>query len=113
MVTIGTETLGSIVSPSTRCGATGLRPTFGTVSRSGAMVLCWSLIKPALFVAAQKMTIVYYYLKGTDGKDASAVDHAFNFNQKADIKSCVSLMLKIILNGRLNDSLHWKVLDVL
>ena len=38
--TIGTETLGSIVSPSTRCGATGLRPTFGTVSRSGAMVLC-------------------------------------------------------------------------
>ena len=38
--TIGTETLGSIVSPSTRCGATGLRPTFGSVSRSGATVLC-------------------------------------------------------------------------
>jgi len=43
--TIGTETLGSIVSPSSRCGATGLRPTFGSVSRSGAMVLCWSLDK--------------------------------------------------------------------
>src|SRR5260221_251924 len=42
---IGTETLGSIVSPSTRCGATGLRPTFGSISRYGAMVLCWSLDK--------------------------------------------------------------------
>src|SRR5688572_16448578 len=42
---IGTETLGSIVSPSTRCGVTGLRPTFGRVSRSGAMALCWSMDK--------------------------------------------------------------------
>src|SRR6266513_3705095 len=42
---IGTETLGSIVSPSTRCGATGLRPTFWSISRYGAMVLCWSLDK--------------------------------------------------------------------
>ncbi|MBV9750293.1 MAG: amidase, partial [Acetobacteraceae bacterium] len=42
---IGTETLGSIVSPSTRCGTTGLRPTFGRVSRRGAMPLCWSLDK--------------------------------------------------------------------
>lgn len=42
---IGTETLGSIVSPSARCGATGLRPTFGRVSRAGAMALCWSLDK--------------------------------------------------------------------
>jgi Asp-tRNA(Asn)/Glu-tRNA(Gln) amidotransferase A subunit family amidase len=43
--TIGTETLGSIVSPSTRCGTTGLRPTYGRISRSGAMPLCWSLDK--------------------------------------------------------------------
>ena len=42
---IGTETLGSIVSPATRCGTVGLRPTFGRVSRSGAMALCWSLDK--------------------------------------------------------------------
>ncbi|GAJ23223.1 unnamed protein product, partial [marine sediment metagenome] len=39
---IGTETLGSIVSPSTRCGVTGLRPTYGRVSRTGAMALSWS-----------------------------------------------------------------------
>ena len=42
---IGTETLGSITSPSQRCGTTGLRPTFGRVSRSGGMALCWSLDK--------------------------------------------------------------------
>jgi Asp-tRNA(Asn)/Glu-tRNA(Gln) amidotransferase A subunit family amidase len=42
---IGTETLGSIVSPSTRCGASGLRPTFGRVSRQGAMALSWSMDK--------------------------------------------------------------------
>src|SRR5438552_18744378 len=42
---IGTETLGSIVAPSIRCGTTGLRPTFGRVSRTGAMALCWTLDK--------------------------------------------------------------------
>ena len=42
---IGTETLGSITSPSQRCGTTGLRPTFGRVSRQGGMALCWSLDK--------------------------------------------------------------------
>ena len=42
---IGTETLGSIVAPSIRCGTTGLRPSFGRVSRAGAMALCWSLDK--------------------------------------------------------------------
>ena len=48
---IGTETLGSIISPSTRTGATGLRPTFGTISRSGAMVLCWSLDKAGPYLS--------------------------------------------------------------
>jgi Asp-tRNA(Asn)/Glu-tRNA(Gln) amidotransferase A subunit family amidase len=74
---IGTETLGSIVSPSTRTGSTGLRPTFGTVSRSGAMVLCWSLDKAGpICRSAEDAAIVYAYIKGTDGKDASAVNHA-------------------------------------
>jgi Asp-tRNA(Asn)/Glu-tRNA(Gln) amidotransferase A subunit family amidase len=74
---IGTETLGSIVSPSTRCGVTGLRPTFGTVSRSGGMVLCWSLDKAGpMSRSAEDNAIVYYYLKGTDGKDYGSVDHA-------------------------------------
>ncbi len=84
---IGTETQGSIVSPSTRCGATGLRPTFGTISRSGAMVLCWSLDKAGpISRSAEDDAVIYSYLKGTDGKDYGSVDHAFNYNSKQDIK---------------------------
>lgn len=85
--TIGTETQGSIVSPSHTCGATGLRPTFGSVSRSGAMVLCWSLDKAGpICRSAEDAAIVFYYLKGTDGKDASAVKRAFNYTGKTDFK---------------------------
>jgi Asp-tRNA(Asn)/Glu-tRNA(Gln) amidotransferase A subunit family amidase len=84
---IGTETWGSIVSPSHTCGATGLRPTFGSVSRSGAMVLSWSLDKAGpICRSAEDAAIVFYYLKGTDGKDASAVERAFNYNPKVDWK---------------------------
>ncbi|MEO8860839.1 MAG: amidase, partial [Ginsengibacter sp.] len=69
---IGTETYGSIISPSTVCGATGLRPTFGSVSRSGAMTLCWSLDKAGpICRSAEDAAIVFYYLHGTDGKDAA------------------------------------------
>ncbi|MEJ7768964.1 MAG: amidase, partial [Chitinophagaceae bacterium] len=74
---IGTETLGSIISPSHTCGATGLRPTFGSVSRSGAMVLSWSLDKAGpICRSAEDAAIVFYYLKGTDCKDASAVNRS-------------------------------------
>lgn len=82
---IGTETQGSIVSPSTRCGVTGLRPTFGTVSRSGAMVLCWSLDKPGpLCRSAEDAAIVYAFIHGTDGNDPSAIRHTFNYTGKVD-----------------------------
>lgn len=85
--TIGTETLGSIVSPSTRCGATGLRPTFGTVSRTGAMVLCWSLDKAGpICRSAEDAAIVYAAIHGTDGNDPSAVNHTFNYTGKVDWK---------------------------
>ncbi len=110
--TIGTETLGSIVSPSTRCGATGLRPTFGTVSRSGAMVLCWSLDKAGpICRSAEDDAIVYYYMKGTDGKDVSAVDHAFNYNQRTDIKKLRVAYIENYFNRLPKDGLEWKVLD--
>lgn len=110
--TIGTETLGSIVSPSTRCGATGLRPTFGTVSRSGAMVLCWSLDKAGpICRSAEDDAIVYYYLKGTDGKDAGAVDHAFNFNTKRDIKKMRIAYAENYFRRLPKDAMEWKVLD--
>lgn len=83
---LGTETYGSIISPSTTCGATGLRPTFGSVSRSGAMTLSWSLDKIGpICRSAEDAAIVFYYLHGTDGKDASAVDMPFNYKNKVDI----------------------------
>ncbi len=82
---IGTETQGSIVSPSTRCGATGLRPTFGTVSRYGAMVLCWSLDKPGpICRSAEDAAIVYAFIHGTDGNDPSAIRHTFNYTGKVN-----------------------------
>lgn len=84
---IGTETLGSIVSPSATCGLTGLRPTFGSISRSGAMVLSWSLDKAGpICRSAEDAAIVFSYAKGTDGKDASAVNRAFNYSSAVNFK---------------------------
>ncbi|HEU4473121.1 MAG TPA: amidase [Flavisolibacter sp.] len=110
--TIGTETLGSIVSPSARCGATGLRPTFGTVSRSGAMVLCWSLDKAGpICRSAEDNAIVYYYLKGTDGRDAGAIDHAFNYNPQKDIKKLKIAYAENYFRRLPKDAPEWKVID--
>jgi len=83
---IGTETYGSIISPSTVCGATGLRPTFGSISRSGAMTLSWSLDKAGpICRSAEDAAIVFNYLHGTDGKDAAAVNMPFNYKEKVDL----------------------------
>lgn len=77
---IGTETWGSIISPSSTCGATGLRPTFGAISRSGAMTLSWSLDKIGpICRSAEDAAIVFNYIRGTDGKDMSAVNKPFNY----------------------------------
>ncbi|GAC1384754.1 MAG: amidase [Ginsengibacter sp.] len=83
---IGTETYGSIVSPSSTCGATGLRPTFGSISRSGAMTLSWSLDKAGpICRSAEDAAVVFNYLHGTDGKDGSAVNMPFNYTGKTDL----------------------------
>lgn len=109
---IGTETLGSIVSPSTRCGATGLRPTFGTVSRSGGMVLCWSLDKAGpISRSAEDDAIVYYYITGTDGKDYGSVDHAFNYNAKQDIKKLRIAYAENYFKRLPKEALEWNVLE--
>ncbi|MGZ3838490.1 MAG: amidase [Flavisolibacter sp.] len=110
--TLGTETLGSIVSPSARCGATGLRPSFGTVSRSGAMVLCWSLDKAGpICRTAEDDAVVYYYLKGTDGKDPSAIDHAFNYQPKKDLKKLRVAYAENYFRQLPQGAPEWKVLD--
>ena len=75
---IGTETWGSIVSPSTRCGVTGLRPSFGSVSRHGAMALSWSMDKIGpICRSAYDCALVYNVIRGKDEKDNSVVEKYF------------------------------------
>jgi Asp-tRNA(Asn)/Glu-tRNA(Gln) amidotransferase A subunit family amidase len=84
---IGTETLGSIVSPSTRNGVTGLRPTFGRVSRHGAMALSWSMDKIGpMSRSALDNAIVLSVINGFDPKDKSTIAAAFNYNAKKSFK---------------------------
>ena len=85
---IGTETWGSIVSPSNRCGVTGLRPTYGRVSRHGAMALSWTMDKIGpICRSAEDCAIVLDAIYGPDGKDPMVFDYPFNYDPNADIKS--------------------------
>lgn len=78
---IGTETLGSIVSPSTRCGVTGLRPTTGRVSRTGAMALSWSMDKIGpICRTVEDCALVFNVIIGPDGKDQTLYDAPFNYD---------------------------------
>ncbi len=77
---IGTETWGSIVSPATRCGTTGLRPTYGRVTRSGAMALSWSMDKVgAICRSAVDCAIVFDAIRGIDPKDKTVLDAGFTY----------------------------------
>lgn len=78
---IGSETLGSISSPSTRTGATGLRPTFGRVARTGAMALSWSMDKLGpICRSVEDCALVLGAIYGPDGKDATVHDLPFTWN---------------------------------
>ncbi len=84
---IGTETLGSITSPSHRCGTTGLRPTFGRVSRAGAMALCWSLDKVGpICRGAEDTAMVLAALNGFDPADRGSIDAPFRFEADAPLR---------------------------
>jgi Asp-tRNA(Asn)/Glu-tRNA(Gln) amidotransferase A subunit family amidase len=84
---IGTETWGSIVSPSTVCGTTGLRPTFGRVSRAGAMALSWSMDKIGpICRSVEDCAIVFDAIRGADGIDASVVDGPFSYRPDVNLK---------------------------
>jgi Asp-tRNA(Asn)/Glu-tRNA(Gln) amidotransferase A subunit family amidase len=84
---IGSETLGSISSPSTRCGDTGLRPTFGFVPRSGAMALSWTMDKLGpICRAVEDCAIVLNAIHGPDGHDLTVREAAFNWNANTDWK---------------------------
>lgn len=84
---IGSETWGSIVSPSTRCGATGLRPTFGRVSKQGAMALSWSMDKLGPICRnAIDCALVLDIIRGEDGLDESVRVFPFNYDYKHGIE---------------------------
>ncbi|MBK8505207.1 MAG: amidase [Saprospiraceae bacterium] len=96
---IGTETRGSIVSPATRCGATGLRPTFGRVSRAGAMALSWSMDKIGpICRSAEDCAIVFDAIRG-QGRDYTAVDAAFPYRQDDEIKQLKVAYFKNLIDS--------------
>src|SRR4051812_5889211 len=84
---IGSETGGSIVSPSMRCGVTGLRPTYGRVPRTGAMTLCWSLDKLGPMTrAVEDALLVLQAISGADAGDVSSVTKPFDFDSSKPVK---------------------------
>jgi Asp-tRNA(Asn)/Glu-tRNA(Gln) amidotransferase A subunit family amidase len=83
---IGSETGGSIVSPSMRCGITGLRPTFGRVPRTGAMTLCWSLDKLGPMTrSVEDAMLVLEAISGPDAGDVSSVPSKLDFDAAAKV----------------------------
>ena len=112
---IGTETLGSIVSPSTRCGATGLRPTFGRVSRHGAMALSWSMDKIGpVCRSALDCALVFETIRGSDGFDPNVVDASFNFDSKTDLKKLKIGYIKEFFDADYNTKANdQKALDII
>ncbi|MEO1437604.1 MAG: amidase, partial [Bacteroidota bacterium] len=85
---IGTETYGSIISPSTVCGTTGLRPTFGRVSRYGAMALSWTMDKIGPITrTVDDAALVFEAIQGKDEKDQHTLDLPFRYNGQANPKT--------------------------
>ena len=99
---IGSETLGSIVSPSSECGDTGLRPTFGRVPRTGAMALSWSMDKLGpICRTVEDCAIVFNAIYGKDGKDLTVMDAPFQFDgTKKDLKGIKIGYLKTDFEGK-------------
>jgi Asp-tRNA(Asn)/Glu-tRNA(Gln) amidotransferase A subunit family amidase len=101
---IGSETWGSIVSPCTRCGATGLRPTFGRVSRNGAMALSWTMDKLGpICRSVEDCALVLEAIYGPDGHDRTVIDHPFAWNRDLDVTKLRVGYLKSTFEGEQED----------
>ena len=108
---IGTETMGSIISPSTRCGVTGLRTTFGRISRYGAMALSWSMDKIGPMCRnVEDCALVLNNIYGPDGKDGTVVDIPFNWDSNLDIKNLRVGYVKSAFEKEQKDK-EWKAND--
>lgn len=109
---IGTETLGSIVSPSERCGAVGLRPTYGRVSRAGCMALCWSLDKVGPICRTVEDTgIVLAAINGGDSRDPGSIHEPFNHDATEAIEGIQVGYLPAAYDSDLATDLDRSVLD--
>jgi Asp-tRNA(Asn)/Glu-tRNA(Gln) amidotransferase A subunit family amidase len=111
---IGTETWGSIVSPSTRCGITGLRPTFGSVSRAGGMALSWSMDKAGpMCRSALDCGLVFQAITGADPSDPATLDIPFNYAPIAELATLKMAYLDFLFGedqrNRKNDSLTLEI----
>jgi Asp-tRNA(Asn)/Glu-tRNA(Gln) amidotransferase A subunit family amidase/uncharacterized protein YneF (UPF0154 family) len=102
---IGTETRGSIMSPAARCGVTGLRPSYGRVSRYGAMALSWTMDKIGpICRTAEDCAVVFRTICGPDGKDNTLIDVPFNWNAAADLKKLRIGYVKAAFEGEIPDN---------
>jgi Asp-tRNA(Asn)/Glu-tRNA(Gln) amidotransferase A subunit family amidase len=110
---IGSETNGSIASPCTVCGVTGLRPTFGRVSRHGAMALSWTMDKLGpIGRTAEDCAAVLSIIHGADGRDPTAVDLPFNFDATSDVtKLRVGYVREAFEEAQDKEGLRRKALD--
>jgi Asp-tRNA(Asn)/Glu-tRNA(Gln) amidotransferase A subunit family amidase len=109
---IGTETLGSIVSPCTRCGTTGLRPTFGRVSRYGAMALSWSMDKIGpICRSVEDCALVLEAIYGPDGLDLSVVDVPFDWDAELDVGDLRIAYVKSAFERERERQAEWKSFD--
>jgi Asp-tRNA(Asn)/Glu-tRNA(Gln) amidotransferase A subunit family amidase len=109
---IGTETLGSIISPCTRCGTTGLRPTFGRVSRTGAMALSWSMDKIGpICRSVEDCALVFEAIQGPDGLDLSVVDRPFRWDAERDVRTLRIAYVKSAFEQERERQPEWKTFD--
>jgi Asp-tRNA(Asn)/Glu-tRNA(Gln) amidotransferase A subunit family amidase len=112
---VGSETRGSILSPCTRCGATGLRPTFGRVSRHGAMALAWSMDKLGpICRSVSDCALVLAAVAGPDDHDETVVDAPFDWDPPRDVRTLRVGWLKSIFERELtpDDDPEWARLDL-
>ncbi len=112
--TIGSETLGSIISPCTRTGSTGLRPTFGRVSRHGAMALSWTMDKLGpICRSVEDCAAVFQAIHGPDGRDATVVDAPFHWDPGKDVRKLRVGYLKSIFEEKPQEGREeWHALDL-
>ena len=110
---LGTETLGSIVMPSVRCGATGLRPTFGRVARTGAMPLCWTLDKIGPIARTVDDTaLVLAAINGADPGDPASIDIPFSYAPDTSVTGAANRIFPRgscpLECGRNSTRRHWR-----